>query len=279
VFWDLNLRLILIGLGFLFIFKDLELLLIRLELILVIEVISELPEVGVIHASSLFLLRSAERKARDLVHDEKNEIGDEERPSHSRAGVSQLITDLDPVTVQPAAREGDGVVEASDVGFGEDSRHNAADKPSDAMDSKDIKGIVVVEGMLELAGQVTASSTDESNSDRTARPDEARGRSDSDEARDSARAESHGRELAFIAVVHQHPSESSDRRSEVGNDAGHGSAKRRRRIGATIETEPAKPEKDCAEDDVGDIVGLEFFDAVAATLAEDDSVSEGGSAR
>ena len=104
------------------------------------------------------------------------------------------------------------------------------------------------------------------------RADESRRRRDSDEASNGTRAETDRRPLALEAVVPEHPGEAANARREVGDDARLRRAEVRRKGGAAVEPEPAKPEEDRAEHDVGRIVGLvgEAFSAVAPTLAEVD---------
>ena len=115
------------------------------------------------------------------------------------------------------------------------------------------------------------SESERQRAQRT-RADESRRRRDSDEASNGTRAEADRRPLALEAVVPEHPGEATDARSEVGDDARLRRAEVRSERRAAVEPEPAEPEEDRAEHDVGRVVGLvrQALSAISAALAEVD---------
>ena len=110
------------------------------------------------------------------------------------------------------------------------------------------------------------------------RADESRRRRDSDEASNGTRAEPDRRPLALEAVVPEHPSEAADARREVGDDARLRCAEVRCEGRAAVEAEPAEPEEDRAQHDIGRVVGLvrQALCAIPAALAEVDGDGECG---
>ena len=173
---------------------------------------------------------------------------------------------------------------------------------ANAVGCEDIKSIIVSEGKLELGRKVTNGAghkAEENGSgcggrvglqmrvtslgprELLTRADETRSRGDSDQTRDSARAEANSGPLALQTVVPKHPGDSTDRGSEVGHNTGRGSADIRRQSAATVETEPTEPEEDRPEHNIGGVVGLvgEFFGPITAALAEVDGNGKGGGTR
>lgn len=69
-------------------------------------VVGELAELAVVEAELLLLGGHAQGQAGDEVHDEEQEAGQDEGPGEGGAGAGNLVTELDPVVLDPA----DGVV-------------------------------------------------------------------------------------------------------------------------------------------------------------------------
>lgn len=150
------------------------------------------------------------------------------------------------------------------------------------MDGKDVEGVVDARQELELGGKVAAGAAAEADDDGAPGGDEAGGGGDGDEARDGAGAEADGAPFPLEAVVEQDPGEAAARGGQVGHVAGHDGAEVHGQRGAAVEAEPADPEEDGAEDDVGHAVRA-VWEAlrlgVARSLAEHDAVRERAGAR
>jgi hypothetical protein len=78
-------------------------------------VVGELAELGVIKTNVLVLGRSPERQPRDEVHQEQDDTGHDERVRETGDAVGQLVTELDPVVVQPASGDRGGTVKVGNV--------------------------------------------------------------------------------------------------------------------------------------------------------------------
>lgn len=109
-------------------------------------------------------------------------------------------------------------VEASNSRIREESSQDVSDHTSNTMSGEDIEGIIVLEDDLELGGQVTASSCDDSNSERSRSTDVSRGRGDSYETRDDSGTETDGRPFSLETPIHEHPGETTDGGSDDGNN-------------------------------------------------------------
>ena len=99
-----------------------------------------------------------------------------------------------------------------------------------------------------------------------------------DKTRDGTRAETDCGPLALETVVPEHPGQTADAGSEVGDDASLGGTEVGAERGSAIEAEPSEPEEDRAENDVGRVVGLvrKALGTVATALAEVDGNRERG---
>ena len=77
-------------------------------------IIRELSNLSVVHAQHFGLFRCPQFETGDQVHDEEDEAGAAEGVGEAREGVGELVGELDPVSVEPAAVD-DG--EAVEVGY------------------------------------------------------------------------------------------------------------------------------------------------------------------
>lgn len=146
------------------------------------------------------------------------------------------------------------------------------------MDSKDIKTVIDVDKELELSSKVANHTAADSKNDGGPRLHEAGSRSNNDKTRDGTRAETDGAPLLLKTVVEQDPGDSTARGSQVGHVTCHHCANVHGEGRATVEAEPADPEEDRAENDVGYImrtVGKTVVVVVASALAEHEGVGQG----
>lgn len=220
-----------------------------------------------------------ERKTGNLVHNEEDQVGDGEGITHASETISNLMTDLNPVLIEPATRNDGNAIESSNVGLGENTGKNVTNETTNAMDGEDIKSIIIIEGVLQLAGEVANDTTDDTKCNRSGGANITRSGSDGNQTNNGTTAETEGRKLALKAVVHNHPGEATDSSSEVGHDTGHGSTDVTGDGGTTVEAEPAEPKEAGTEYDIGHVVRLEFLSAVTLALAKNEGVGERGSTR
>ena len=108
--------------------------------------------------------------------------------------------------------------------------------------------------------------------EKLTRANEARSWSDGNQTRDSARAEPNSGPLALQAVIPEHPGDSTDRGSEVGDDTGRGCADVRSQGATTVKSEPTEPEEDGSDNNVCGVVGLvgEFLGSITGPPSEVD---------
>lgn len=165
------------------------------------------------------------------------------------------------------------------------SKESSEDVTNDAADTvlgKDIERVIDAENELEFGGEVAEDTADNAEDEGRPRRDEAGAGSDGDQAGDGTAAEADRAPLPLQPVVEQAPGQATDRGGDVRHDAGHDGTHVGRQGAAAVEAEPADPEEDGAQDDVGDVVGAvrQPVDlVVAGTLAEHERVGEGSSAR
>ena len=67
--------------------------------------------------------------------------------------------------VDPAALDGGGTVEVGDVVGGEEGGQDVADEAADAVDGKDVEGIVDAQDELELGGVVSEGGAEDPKDD------------------------------------------------------------------------------------------------------------------
>lgn len=84
----------------------------------------------------------------------------------------------------------------------------------------------------------------------------AKGSHNRDESHDGSSAEPNGAPLLLEAVIHEHPRQTTHRTSEVRVDDREGRLDVGRERGTAVESEPADPEEDGAEEDVSVVCGV-----------------------
>jgi hypothetical protein len=115
-------------------------------------VVCELADLSVVDAEDLGLLSSAEGEARDQVHQEEDDAGQGEGVEAACHGICELIAELHPVVVEPAAGDHGYAIQMCNVVGGEESSEDVADEAADGVFGEDIEGIVDAEDELELGG-------------------------------------------------------------------------------------------------------------------------------
>jgi hypothetical protein len=136
-------------------------------------VVCELANLSIVDTQDLSFLGGAEGQAGDQVHDEEDEAGSAEGVGTSGDGVSELVAELHPVMVEPAAWNLGEAIEMCYVISGEEGCEDVADETTDGMFGKDIKSIIDTEDELELGGVVSTCGTDNTIDDCSPSGDEA----------------------------------------------------------------------------------------------------------
>jgi len=155
-------------------------------------VVGELANFGVVDAEDLGLLGGAQREARDQVHDEEDDAGAAERVDAARDRVRQLVAQLDPVVVEPAAGDLGEAVEVRDVVGREEGREDVADQTADGVLGEDVQRVVDANHELQLGGVVGTCRPDDAVDHGGPGRHESGTGGDGDQARNNARAEADG---------------------------------------------------------------------------------------
>lgn len=164
----------------------------------------------------------------------------------------------------------------------EETGQQVANDTTNTVDGKDIESLVNAHEELKLGGEVAADATNNTEDNRSPRGNETGTGGDSNQSSDGAGAETDDGPLLLKAVVEQDPGDAADGGGEVGDDAGHDGAHVSSKSRTAVEPEPADPEEDGAEDDVGDVVrpvGQARRLGVARPLADHDREGERRRAR
>lgn len=244
-------------------------------------VVGELSELGIVDTEDFGLLRAAEGKTWDEVHDEKDNAGSTEGVCETSNGVGKLVGKLNVVTVDPSTWNDSGAIEMSYVVRGKDTSQQVSDDSSNTVLSEDIEGVVNVDEELELGGVVACGSSDNTVDNSGPWWDVSRSWSDGDETSDDTGAETNSGPLLLKTVIEQAPGDSTDGSSNVGNQASHNSTDVGSTGRSTVESEPSNPEENGTEDNVGDVVWavVEFVSAVSASLSKHERVSQSSRSR
>jgi len=137
---------------------------------------------------------------------------------------------------------------------GEEAGEDVADETADGVHGEDIEGIVNAEEELELGGIVGAGGSNNTVDNCGPGGHETGTGGDGYETGDDTGAESHGGPFAFETVVHHAPGDSADGGCEIGHDGCHYGAQVGGQSRTGVEAEPANPEEDRADYDVGNVV-------------------------
>lgn len=182
-------------------------------------VVGKFSHFGIINANNFALFRCTETETRDKVHDPQNDglrqssvrqfsrqvggntYGHDKRVSKAGNRVGYLVSELDPVVIDPSTSDNAKSVQSSNLLLSEKGGENVSDHAANSVTGKDIKAIVIAEQKLELGGEVACSSGNNTKCDGCWGTNESRGWGNGDEATDGTRAESNNGPFAFKAVI------------------------------------------------------------------------------
>lgn len=153
----------------------------------------------------------------------------------------------------------------------ENTSEEIADYTANTVHGKNIKSIIDANEELELGCKVAASAAHDANDYCAPGRHEACGGRDGDEAGDGTGAEANGAPFLLEAVVEENPDNTGAAGGEMRDVASYQGADVHCQDRAAVEAEPADPEEDGAEEDVGDAVrtvGKAVVSAISGTLAE-----------
>lgn len=162
---------------------------------------------------------------------------------------------------------------------GKDASQEITNNTADTVLSEDIEALINSKNKLELGGKVAADAADETKDKSRPGGDVTSTGGNGNETSNGTRAETNSAPLLLKTVIKENPSKTTSAGSKVGDNTGHGSTVVGGEGGATVEAEPANPQENSSENNVGDVVGAvrETLDlGVASALPEHESVGESG---
>lgn len=232
-------------------------------------VIRELANLGVVNTQNLRFFGGAKAQSGDQVHDEEDETGAEEGVGEAGAGVGDLVAELDPVPVEPAAGDGGHAVEVRYVVCREEAGEDIPDEASNSVLREDVEGIVNTKDELQLRRVVGSRGAQDAVDDGRPRGDVTTPRRNRDQPGHNTRAEPDRRPLLLESVVENTPRDASHRCRQVRDYSGHYSPQIRRQRRSSIEAEPTHPQEHRADNNMRDVVRpvIQLVRAVAASLA------------
>ena len=147
---------------------------------------------------------------------------------------------------------------------------------------ENIKRVINPQVELKLRRIITSNSAYDTKDRRRPSWHKPGGGRDSYEARNGARAEAYSGPFLIKSEVEQHPRYATNRSSQMRHHTSHNSAHIRAQRAPAIEAEPADPQEDSADNNVGDVVRAvrqAMGVVVAVTLAEHEAIRERRGAR
>lgn len=165
---------------------------------------------------------------------------------------------------------------------GKEARHQVSGDAADSVHGENIERIVNAKDHLQLGGKVANDGAHDTKDKRGPGRHVPGGGRDGNETGNDTAAEADRAPLPLEPVIKQAPGQAADTGRDVRHDAGHDGAHVGAEGAAAVEAEPADPEENGAQDDVGDVVGTvrQTVDlGVAGASSEHEGVGEGGGAR
>ena len=174
---------------------------------------SKFSEFSIIDTEDLSLFAGTKRKSRNQIHNEQNDAGNKEGVRKSSHGIGNLITELNPVAINPTKRlavvDDVASVQILDVRGGEESGEDVAGETSNGVNGENIQSIVDTNKELELRGIIARSGADDAEDYRGPHRNVTGPRGDANKTSDDTRTEAHSRPLALQTVIQQTPGNAS----------------------------------------------------------------------
>jgi len=235
-------------------------------------------EIVVVDTLGLSFFWDTEREAGDLVDGKKEDTGDNKGVGEDSAAARELVSELDPVVVDPATWKYGKTVEGGNVVSGKETSHDVSAETTNTVESKDIETVVNLEIVLEVEGVVAGSGSDDSDWDGSVDWNVTASWGDTDETGNGTSAKGDdGPLLALAEIVDDTEGQGTARCSKIGVDGSVDGSDGHVDSGTTIEAEPTEPEEDGSEGDKEDVSWLvvgHLSTVVTGSAADDQSVGE-----
>ena len=245
-------------------------------------VVGELAELVVVHSEELGFLGGAEVEAGDEVDGVCDERADDERVGGAGDDEGDLLVDGSKVASDEATNGGrdfSDALKADNVVGAEECVEEKTDHSSDAVLGEHIHGVVDLDPVLDLGGEVGNDAGDNAEDHRSPRCNVTGRGSGGNKTRNETRAPADHGPLARKAPIKKNPSHGAEDTGQVGVPASHDSAKVGAERGTTVECEPAEPQEDGAEGDERDVVRAEVEHQLFLTASQNHRVGKRGHTR
>lgn len=203
----------------------------------------------IVHTQQLSLLTRPELETRDEINALRNNSRHNKRVAGDSTNVGNLNVELLPVVVNPTTVDETSVdaVQTDDVVGTKERIENETDHSTDSVFGEHIERIVNANNELDLGGEVTANTGDHTEDDGCPWRNETGGRSGGHEPRNGTGAPANKRPLLGETEIEETPSHSGEHGSQARVPASHGGTEVSTESRATVEAQPAEPQKDGAK--------------------------------
>jgi hypothetical protein len=188
----------------------------------------KLANLHIVNTKNLLLFAGTELKDREelanAVEAAEDDAGPNEGVGTASDGVSKLVTELDPVLVQPTTIDNSIAIKMSDVVGGEECGQGVAYKSANTVDSKDVECIVASKEVLQLGSIVARDAAADTEYNSGPGRDETGPWGNGYKACNHARAEPDSGPLALKTIVDKAPGDATGACSQVGDDSRHDGA-------------------------------------------------------
>ena len=240
-------------------------------------VVSEFTELVIVHTEELSFLGCAQVKAGNVVDGVRDQSAHDECVGGAGDDVSNLLVNRGKVASEEATKIGSNLsiaAETDDVVCAEEGVEKKTDHSGDAVLSEHIHGVINLDPVLDLGGEVGNNASYDAENDGSPGSDETRSGSSGDKTRNETGAPADHRPLAGKAPIKEHPGHGTEHTSEVGVPASHCSAEVGTEGRTAVECEPAEPQEDSAESDERDVVRAEVEHHLLLATSENHRVGE-----
>jgi uncharacterized protein (DUF927 family) len=129
-------------------------------------VVCKLAHLSVVLANDLSLLGDTESEAWNDVHNPEDDRGDNKGVAEASARISELVAELDPVSVDPATGNDSSTIKSCDFSLGKEASQDVADDTANSVGGEDIEAIIIAEDKFELGGKVANSPSSDTEGNR-----------------------------------------------------------------------------------------------------------------
>jgi len=138
---------------------------------------------------------------------------------------------------------------------GEETGQQVANNATNTVLGEHIEGLIDAKEELDLGAKVASDGANNTKDNSSPWRNETRARGNGNKTSNNTGAKANGTPLPLKTIVEKAPGKATDTSRNVGHNTGHDSTHVGSQGTTTVEAEPANPEEDSSENNVGDVVG------------------------